>query len=153
MTSSPSIARRAVLAIVLMIGFYLLALATALGLNAIPLSGLTPEALPQCTADLKGFGKRCSNHAGEQPDDDHAEGLACAVAGAALALALVNKGGKPEAIPGKDVSVTVGSIEFEPFGVLRSLAERKLTAEEWQQRCSQLGIQGTDLGNVATGKE
>jgi hypothetical protein len=120
--------------------------------NAAALSGLTPDSLPQYAADLKGFGMRCCNHAGEKTDDEHAEGLACAVVGAALALVLAHKGGKADAGPGNDISVTMGSTVLEPFGVLRSLAERKLTAEEWQRQCNELGIQGTDLGSAATDK-
>ena len=48
--------------------------------------------------------------------------------------------------------MNLGSTELEPFGILRSLAENKLTAEDWQRQCIELGIQGTDLGNVATEK-
>lgn len=116
--------------------------------NAAALSGLTPESLPQCAADLKAFGLRCRNHAGEAPDDENAEGLACGVVGAALTVLLANKGGKADATPGKDISVTVGSVEIEPFGILRSLADGKLTAANWQRQCSELGIHGIDLGSV-----
>lgn len=116
--------------------------------NSAALIGLTPEALSQCATGLKTFGQRCRNHDGEAPDDEHAEGLACVVVGAALTILLVNKGGKADATPGKDISVAMGSIEVEPFGILRSLADGKLTAADWQRRCTGLGIQGMDLGNV-----
>jgi len=116
--------------------------------NAAALNGVTPESLPQCAEDLNAFGKRCRNHANEAPDDENAEGLACGVVGAALTLLLVHKGGKADATPGKDISVAVGSIEVEAFGILRSLADGKLNAADWQRRCSELGIQRMDLGNA-----
>ena len=117
--------------------------------NASALSGLTPESLPQTAANLKSFGFRLRTPDGGTADTDNAEGLACAVVGAALALLLVQRGGTAHSPPGQPVSVTVGSAAIEPFGLLRSLADGKLTVDEWQRQCNDLGIRGVDLGKVA----
>jgi hypothetical protein len=116
--------------------------------NTDVLSGLKPETLPQLATDLKTLGKRCRGHAGEAPDDEHAEGLACAVIGAALTVLLANRGAKADAMPGQPITVTVGSTTIEPFLVLRSLAEGKLAAADWLHQCRELGIQETDFGKV-----
>ena len=116
--------------------------------NTEVLSGITPESLPQFAADLKTFGKRCRDHSGEKPDDESAEGLACGVVGAVLTVLLVNRGAKAETLPGQPILVTVGSTTVEPFAVLRSLADGKLTAAGWLRQCQDLGIQGADLGKV-----
>jgi heat shock protein HtpX len=112
------------------------------------LAGLLPEALPPVAADLKNFGKRLRTPNGDAQEDEHAEGLAGGVVGAALTLALVERGGSADAQPGQPVTVTVGAVVMEPFGVLRALADGKLTSEAWQQQCADLGIRGVDLGGV-----
>lgn len=118
--------------------------------NASVLSGVTPESLPPLAADLKSLGNRCRSTDGEPPDDEHTEALASAVVGAALTVLLVNRGGKVHTMPGQIVSVTIGATAIEPFEILRSLADAKLTAEAWQRQCGELAIQGMDLGKVTT---
>jgi hypothetical protein len=118
--------------------------------NAAALSGIIPESLPQWAADVKGFGKRFVDSSGAKVTEENAEAMAGAVVGVALAVLLVNRGGKPDASPGKSVSVTSGAIVLEPFGVMQSLATGKTTAEAWQRQCAELGIQGADLGKIAT---
>jgi Zn-dependent protease with chaperone function len=117
--------------------------------NQSALSGLTPESLPQLAANLKPFGRRLRTTDGQAPDDGHAEALAVGVVGAVLTVLLVNRGGNLESLPGEKITVTLGSITSEPFAILRSLADAKLTTEAWQRQCSELGIMGTDLGKVA----
>jgi Zn-dependent protease with chaperone function len=116
--------------------------------NTDVLSGVTPESLPQLAADVKTFGNRCRDHAGEKPDDEHAEDLAGAVIGAALTVLLANRGAKADALPGQPIVVTVGTTTLEPFTALRSLAQNSLSAEVWQRQCNEFGIAGMDLGKV-----
>jgi len=116
--------------------------------NPDVLSGVTPESLPQLAADAKTFGKRCKDHAGEKPDDEHAEDLAGAVVGAALSVLLASRGAKADAMPGQPITVTVGSTTIEPLTVLRSLAQGSLSAEAWQRQCNEFVIQGMDLGKI-----
>lgn len=117
--------------------------------NAAALSNVTPESLPQLAKNLKTFGLRLRTTDGGSPDTENAEGLACAVVGAALVVLLVERGGTTSSLPGQSVFVTIASNVVEPFGILRSLAGDKLTPDAWHQQCSELGILGTDLGKVA----
>jgi hypothetical protein len=118
--------------------------------NAAGLSGLTPESLPTWAADLRAFGKRFCDLSGRKVADEEAEGLAGAVVGAALVVLLVNQGGKPDATPGKAVSVAMASTEIEPFMVMQSLATGKTTAHAWQRQCAELHLQGVDIGKAGT---
>jgi len=119
--------------------------------NGSGLSGITPESLPQSAANLKAFGQRFVDLSGAKVEDESAEGMARAVVGAALTILTLNRGGKLDGAPGQAVSVTCGSIKFEPFRFLQSLAERKTTAEAWQGQCAELGILGVDLGKSVGG--
>jgi Zn-dependent protease with chaperone function len=121
--------------------------------NTAVLSGMTPESLPQTVANLKAFGCRLRTPDGETPDEDNAEGLGCAVIGATLAVLIVQRGGTVHSLPGQPVSATLSATTIEPFGVMRSLADGKLTAEAWQHQCGELGILGMDLGKVAPVQE
>ncbi len=117
--------------------------------NIAALNGVTPESLPQVAGDLKNFASRVRNSAGETPDGEQAEGLAAAVVGSALTVLLVSRGGKVHAQPGDAVAVTIDSAKIEPFALLNSLANGKLAADAWQRQCTELGINGTNLGEVA----
>jgi hypothetical protein len=106
--------------------------------NVAGLKGITPESLPKWAADMRTFegrfGRTPSGHS-----------LAAGVTGAALILLLIRKGGQPDAAPGKDVSITLGKVKVEPFGVLQSLAAGKIAPSGWQQQCVELGIEGAEL--------
>jgi heat shock protein HtpX len=117
--------------------------------NAAVLGGVTPESLAQLAMDARAFGRRCVFPSGEKAGDENAEGLAGAVVGTALVLALIRKGGRLQAAPGENVSVTLASMRLEPFGVFFSLAGKKTDAAAWQRRCVELGIAGLDLGKAA----
>jgi hypothetical protein len=73
--------------------------------------------------------------------------------GAALVVHLVNKGGQADAAPGRDISVVVGGTGIEPFGILRSPAEGKLTASDWQGQCGELDLTAVDLGHIVVQAE
>jgi hypothetical protein len=93
--------------------------------NAAVLSGVIPESLPQLAGDAKAFGKRCVYQSGGKAEDKNIEGLAAAVVGSALLLALISRGGNVKAGPGENVSVNLASITLEPFDVFPSLAGKK----------------------------
>ena len=117
--------------------------------NSSVLSGLKVESLPALATNMKSFGQRCRTFAGEAPDDEHAAGLGTAVIGAALALLLIQRGAQSDASPGVEISATLGQARVEPFSILRSIADGKLTTADWQRQCTELGISGAGLGNVA----
>lgn len=117
--------------------------------NESALAGLTPTSLPQEAANLNAFGCRLRTPDGEKPDEASAGELASAVVGAAISCLLVSRGGKADTAPGKAASVTLGTISIEPFGIMKSFADGKLSAATWRQQCSELGIETVDLGQVA----
>ena len=59
-------------------------------LNAMGLKGVTPESLGKVAADIKTFGMTLLDPSKKTPNDEDAEGLAIAVAGAALNLLLIS---------------------------------------------------------------
>src|SRR5262249_46051977 len=89
-------------------------------LNAGRLKGVTPGSLSNVAADLQAFGKTLVDPSNETPDDENAEALADAVAGAALALLLVRRGGELDVALGHEVTVTVSGAQVRPFGLLRA---------------------------------
>jgi hypothetical protein len=118
-------------------------------LNAKGLKGLTPEALGKKALNLRLFGNTLVDYSQEAPDDAHAENLANAVAGAALILLLLQRGGRLDIAPGDDISATLGGHLVKPFAFLWALKTGELTADDWTKQCAELGIAGMDLGTVA----
>lgn len=118
--------------------------------NAKALGGLTPEALPQLSGKLKEWGMRLRTPNNQTPDNDHAEGFAGHVIGSALTVLLLSRGGTPLADLGAAATVTMGVTTVEPFGIMRALAEGKVTETAWLEQCRELGILGANLGQVAT---
>jgi hypothetical protein len=118
--------------------------------HAAGLKGLTAGSLPGVAGDVKGLGKALRGLSNAPSDEAQAEGLASAVVGAALLLLLVGRGGRLSVIPGEDFFVTLASgHEVKPFTVLPGLKSGAITAEAWAQLCTELGIGGADLGEVA----
>jgi hypothetical protein len=117
-------------------------------LNANGLKGVTPESLGKVTCDLKSFGKTLLDYSQETPDDANAENLANAVAGAAVNLLLIQRGGRLDTAPGNEVSVTLGGHLVKPFALLPALKSGGITADDWTKQCAELGIAGMDLGEV-----
>ena len=117
--------------------------------NAAALAGLTPESLPARAADLKALGRTFVNPAGERPEAEEVEGLAAAVIGTALLLALQNRGGVIENEPGEPIRLRLGAEPVEPFSLMDALANGQVTAEQWQAQVTSLGLTGLDLATVA----
>lgn len=117
--------------------------------NAAALIGIPPESLPGRASEFKAFGKRFVYSSGQAVEEENSAGLAGAVIGAALVIAIANRGGTINAGLGETVSVSLGSLTVAPFGVMQLLASGKLSAEAWQRQAEQLGIIGIDLGKAA----
>jgi len=85
----------------------------------------------------------------EEPDTESAEALADAVAGAALALLLVRRGGQLDITPGNPASVRLGGHDVKPFGLLLAMKNGQMPGHSWVAQCVQLGIAGTELASGA----
>jgi Zn-dependent protease with chaperone function len=118
-------------------------------LNAAKLKGVTPESLSKVATDLKNVGKSLVGYSRETPDDKNAENLANAVAGAALILLLVHRGGQLNTAPGDIVSVTLKGHQVKPFLLLQALKTGETMAEAWEKQCVELDITGVDMSTVA----
>ncbi|MGE5552238.1 MAG: M48 family metallopeptidase [Bacteroidota bacterium] len=116
--------------------------------HAMALSGLTPEELPAVAKDLAGLGRRMR---GDIPEE-RAKVHAIRVLGAALTLALLNRGATLHTGPGEPITLRLGGREDDPIRMVDRLAEGGITAEEWRRRCAEEGIEGIDLGKVAGGQ-
>jgi hypothetical protein len=118
-------------------------------LNANAILGVTPESLPTLASGLKAFGKKLVDFSQEKPDHEQAESLAKAVVGSAMMVLLIQRGGKLDATPGSDISVTLNGRTVKTFDLLQSLKNGGITANSWSAQCAALNIIGVDLGTVA----
>ena len=64
---------------------------------------------------------------------------------AALVLAAVRAGWRPEALPGEPLSVVSGDERMVPLAVLAALADGDLAPDAWRERATALGIAGEPL--------
>jgi Zn-dependent protease with chaperone function len=118
-------------------------------LNAAALNGVTPGSLGELVPNLKALGKRLVDFRKQHPDDDHAERMASAVAGAALALLLIQRGGQLDTTLGQPISVRIGGHDLQPMDLLMALKDGRITIQGWQRQCAELGIAEADLAAVA----
>lgn len=114
--------------------------------NQAKLAGITPELLSNRAAELKATVFKAPN--GQEAAQDECEELAAAVIGAALMLALVARGWKAVAVPGRPAAAEHEGKQIEAFLILGSLSEGKLTGSDWQRQCEEAAICGVDLGAV-----
>ncbi len=114
--------------------------------NRHALDGLTPESLPERVAELPKLAPAFVQANGDKINPEASEGLAAAVIGAAVLLAVLARGGTAETDPGNPVSVTLHGVPLQPFNLVRQLAGRELSASAWAEQCRQLGITGWNLG-------
>ena len=109
------------------------------------LAGVTPATLP---AFLRAPGplveqiRRLSQRTLLQQEID---GIVRNVTGAALAVALARQGWMVDATPGNQLAMHRGNDAVAAFEVTHMLADGKLSADEWIQRCHQLGIADLSL--------
>ena len=118
--------------------------------NVKALRGITPAKFPELVANLKQTAAAYVGHDGKPAPEERREGLAVAVLGAAFALGLVQRGWQLSMPPGAAVAVRSGEVQIEPFDVVQNLAANKMTALEWQTRCTTVGIAEIDLGTVVS---
>jgi hypothetical protein len=103
--------------------------------NAAALAGIAAGAPERITSAISSINQRLT--AGSTEDRvNHARW----VLGAALALALADKGWTIRALPGEPILLESGNMAFDPFTAVRGLAQGLISAEEWRQRCTALRI-------------
>ncbi len=118
--------------------------------NQAELSGFTANQFPDWTGNLLGLGKRLTKKGQLLPSDEEVEQKAIGLAGSALAVALHRAGATVKSLPGEPVRLEKDGIVIEPFGVIRQFSDGTLTAENWREQCSVLGIGDIDFGSLGT---
>jgi heat shock protein HtpX len=118
--------------------------------NEAVLQTVQTEDLPAKVTELAAFGRQLCYLSGEKVSRDEAEPYAGAVLGAAVAVLLVDLGGKVNSDPGGAIEVTWNGQMVEPFSVVERLKDNKLSAEDWNRMIQGLGIAGMKLSASAS---
>ena len=104
------------------------------------LVGRRVESLPTSVAALQTIGRELAR-AGRAPGRN-AVPIAVSVLAGALGSLLVREGGIVASPLGEPTTVTLRGQVVDVVGVVRDLAERRLSPEAWSSRCRELGILG-----------
>jgi heat shock protein HtpX len=111
--------------------------------NARNLKGMTIGTL-QSTVSQRGLLSWVTAD-GQPVLESYQAQLANSVVGAALVLALMDRGWQLDVAPGAPVIVRNGEHTLEPFTIFDSLANQKIAAADWEQKCRDFGIAEIEL--------
>ncbi|HKP76920.1 MAG TPA: M48 family metalloprotease, partial [Longimicrobiaceae bacterium] len=110
------------------------------------LDGLTVAKVAEFAGDPLRFTACCGFSAGAQEQQQRMLTLL----GAALSLALLDRGLPASAEPGSPVIFTAGELAIQPFAILSQLAEGgPITPAQWTELAASLGIADLPLSTVA----
>lgn len=115
--------------------------------HAEALRAITPAALPSLARDPVRAGMTLGGALDASAVGDVELGRAQHLIGAALSIALHERGFAISALPGEAVSLSRGALVIRPFTVLGDLASERLGAADWQATCAEAGIAGIALGS------
>lgn len=113
------------------------------------LGDLTPEAVPGVVAKLAEMGSRIPDPKGTLLRPEQRTARAAELIGTALGLALVNAGWELHMAPGERYYQR-GPERFSVREFLQNLLAKKISGEEWIERCHALNIAGVRLAEPAT---
>lgn len=119
--------------------------------NAKLLGDLTPEGVPAILAKLPEMGSRIPDPKGMLLTPDERTARAAELIATALALALLEAGWELRMAPGESY-YEVGNELFSVRELLRNLVGKKISSEEWTERCRALNIAGVRLAHPAAGQ-
>jgi heat shock protein HtpX len=114
------------------------------------LDGFTPAMLPTLAADPGGLALALGLIRDRGAMDDDTIREAAHIVGAALAIALHDRGFTVRARPGHQVMLVREDLVIEPFGALGDLMAKTITPEAWRDQCERAAIASVDLGTVAS---
>jgi Zn-dependent protease with chaperone function len=117
--------------------------------NAKLLGDLTPEGVPEIVSKLPEMGSRIPDPKGMLLTPDERTARAAELIATALALALVNAGWELRLAPGERY-YQLGNERFSVREFLGNLLAKKISREEWAERCQALNIAGVRLADTAT---
>jgi Zn-dependent protease with chaperone function len=113
-----------------------------------PFANLTPRALAPLLAGsrpggaLDQFARNWAAAVGQDAprNPQEAGSMLASIAGCALAVRLIDRGGRLDATPGDPIRITLEGKSFEPFDDVQKLADGSLTPAAWEAACESLGI-------------
>ena len=111
--------------------------------NLRNLKGITVGSLPRFSQE-RGLYWVTAQGAPVMEADQHS--FSYTVIGAALAALLVDHGWTLHADPGAPVSLRHNEDTIEPFTLMETFASKKISAEDWENRCARLAISHIGLG-------
>ncbi|HUQ82645.1 MAG TPA: M48 family metallopeptidase [Gemmatimonadaceae bacterium] len=114
------------------------------------LAGLTPAMLPALAADPGGLAVTLGYVRDRGASNDDTTREAAHVIGAAIAIALHDRGFAVRARPGHAVTLVRDDVELAPLSALGDLIAKTLTPEAWRDQCVRAAIASVDLGTVAS---
>jgi Zn-dependent protease with chaperone function len=115
--------------------------------NAQVLGELTPEAVPDVVSKLSAIGSQIPDPKGMLLSPEQRTGRAAELIGTALALAVVNAGWRLHMSPGERY-YEIGDERFSVRQFLGQLLSKKISREEWVERCHTLKIAGVPLAGT-----
>jgi heat shock protein HtpX len=110
------------------------------------LKGLTPEKLPEVADKISIYATRLFGT--ESLTSEQSEALVFRTVGAALTLALWQRGWQIITSPGEAIVAAKDNQQIDCFSILPNLHSAKLPAEAWLNNCRVLGITGLDLSRI-----
>lgn len=115
--------------------------------NKENLRGIRLGGLDNALADLEALSRRFVSPSGDPPADPcH---FALQVCTAALGLALLERGARLDAPPGRPITLMLENESIDPHAIISGLAEKKLGGEEWLAMCTHHGVNEIDLAQLA----
>ena len=129
--------------------FYLPAWANLVSRHKPALAGITPDSLPEIARNPDGLESRLVES--ENITLDARKEVCRRVIGAALILALMQKGWQVRTSPGEEISIFREEKTLLPFRVYPNLVSGAITGGQWLHVCRTTGISGMDLSRITEG--
>lgn len=105
----------------------------------------TAASVAAAAADPRAFESALRDRVPPERSAEERRGQALWHLGAGLAHALGSAGWRAESLPGEPIRFARGDEVLAPFEIVDALADGKLGAAAWRERCERLGIAGLPL--------
>jgi heat shock protein HtpX len=97
-------------------------------------------ALPDLLQDRTALAKSLTGEENPTTWEEERDALLGFLLAAATVVALEQAGWKISALPGQEVTATLGERDFTPFGKVQKLVHGGIPPEEWQAICAEAGV-------------
>jgi heat shock protein HtpX len=104
------------------------------------LPNVTLAALPDLLQDRSALAKSLTGEENPTTCEDERDALLAFLLAAATVVTLEQGGWRICALPGKEVTTSLGERRFTPFEKVRRLVRGEISPEEWQGICAEAGV-------------